>query len=622
MRVCCTGSEATHLVTKLPEDLLGAVLSRLPLDERLSDQRVSRRWKSALRNPAWWSTLDLRGLSLYSVPRDTWVPDEKIDEEERKKVLRFMDLALPESAPAPSSSRLRFLGINVTQTAHLRSSLADIGRHPSSSKVQQLCLDLNKRVVYGDSVDLIPAFTSTAFVREFWEDHEQGSFPSLQNLILNRLAIDVGETFPAQGGEPGPFLAACDRVVALLRDHPVSASFISFEGVVGVANPPYAVDALLGPGGAAPPLRRLLVGLCDVLDVVREHVLPRPRVPSPPGSLAPLHPSKIELDIDSAYLIWDDPSIWNAVTGLSQGIPSLSIAVQGRHRDAAGHASNSIRFSAPGAVVPPRLIWMDKAPMRRRRPRRTYESAPGAYKHYLHNMAQVIEGAPSLRSIGVMNKVSKSDYDVDARWTASAAEALASLLLSLRSAGPALKEVTLRGFFGRRLAFPAPEGGSWVEPDVDSFAQAYMALVKANQTLEEIELGHLAEWCKPSERGRPSLPADAAATFSDSSVTHLCLEDITLHPSDSRFFASLGAHSRRLTRLRVSGCDFNDDHVKALAGALSEGRGAPLKELVIEVWRRSKMTDVGVLCFADILPTCGLEELLIEIAQRGRRRGV
>ena len=443
---------------------------------------------------------------------------------------------------------------------------------------------------------------------KFWETHEQGSFPSLNHLSVDRLSITIGKTFPAQGGDPDSFLAACDRVVTLLRDRPTSASIVRFEGLGAAgADPPHPVDAF-GSGVAAPSLRRLLAGLCGVLDVVREHVLPRARVLSPPGSLAPLHPSKVELEIDSSYLIWDDPSVWHAITRLTQTTTGLSIDDDDEPRFV-----DSIRFSAPGPVVPPRLILGSGAsavPAQR-----AYESAPGAYKHYLHNVSQLIEEAPSLCSISVTSKGDfNDDYNVDARWTASAAEGLATLLLSLRSAGPALKEVTLSGSFGRRLAFPAPEGGSWMEPGVDSFAQAYMALVKANRALEEIEIANLAEWCKPSEHGRPSFPADAAATFSESSVAHLSMQNVTLHPSDDLFFASIGAHSRKLTRLHISGCAFGDSHAKALAGGLSEGRGAPLKELHIDDWDQH-MTDDGILCFADMIPQCGLEELCVELDQ-------
>ena len=113
-----------HLVAKLPEDLLRAVLSRLPRDERISDQIVSKRWKDALRDPSTWITLDLRDVCLDSAG-------------ELLKVLRFMALALP--AAAPSTSRLRFLGMSLSH-AHFDgyTTLADIGLHPSAAKVEQL----------------------------------------------------------------------------------------------------------------------------------------------------------------------------------------------------------------------------------------------------------------------------------------------------------------------------------------------------------------------------------------------------------------------------------------------------------------------------------------------------
>ena len=189
---------AARLVKNLPDDLLSAVLSRLPVDERLKDKLVSKRWADALRDPAAWTSIDLRekpgGLQA--------------------KILRFM--ALANTSSAPSASQLRFLGLNLTSgeraLAHSRAKLADIGRDPSASTVEQLALNVQCNT--HTSVDC-PAFLSVTSVREFWEDHERGSFPSLKHLSVGRLLVDIGEALPALGGAPESVLAACSRVAPL-----------------------------------------------------------------------------------------------------------------------------------------------------------------------------------------------------------------------------------------------------------------------------------------------------------------------------------------------------------------------------------------------------------------------
>ena len=196
------------------------------------------------------------------------------------------------------------------------------------------------------------------------------------------------------------------------------------------------------------PLGLLLTGLCCVLDAVHVHVLPRAsRALAGSPLLAPCSGAPPAIEIDSAYVIWGDPAIWGAVARLARarGVLRLTFEEEPREIDedgpGYGDVENPVRFSTPGP----------------------FTSAPGAYKHYLHGIARLLEEAPSLASISVTTTVKDgdvSDFDVDARWPASAAEGLATLLLSLRSASPALKEVTLRGFYGRRLAFPAPDGGS------------------------------------------------------------------------------------------------------------------------------------------------------------------
>ena len=140
---------------------------------------------------------------------------------------------------------------------------------------------------------------------------------------------------------------------------------------------------------------------------------------------------------------------------------------------------------------------------------------------------------------------------------------------------------------------------------MDSFAQAFLGLVKANRALKKVEIGHLAQWCKED-----ALPADAAVTFAESSVTQFALHYVTLAPTDALFFTSLAAHSRTLTHLRFSGCKFDDRMAKALAAGLSQS--SSLKELFINDFD-PRMTDDGALCFADAIPGCGLETLRIQL---------
>ena len=257
----------------------------------------------------------------------------------------------------------------------------------------------------------------------------------------------------------------------------------------------------------------------------------------------------------------------------------------------------------------------------------TYASAETSYKHYLHNVIRVLEEAESLVALRVHSGSDSDDEamegdDVDdlpagvvPRWAAAAAEGLATLLASLQS-NPALEELHFLGSYGRRLAFPAPDGGSWVEPGIDSFGRAFLSLLHLNPWLKKVSIGHLAEWCRPSPGGdpgdpgqRPPLPADAEVIFSESGLTDLAFVNVTLHPADDSFFSSVVAHSGQLACLSIRGCKFNDGLVAALVGALPACPS--LRELRIEDWPRGKMTDEAFKAFGRALPKCRLETLVI-----------
>ena len=313
------------------------------------------------------------------------------------------------------------------------------------------------------------------------------------------------------------------------------------------------------------------------------------------------------LEINSGYLAWDDPFVWHAITHLARATPSLSII------EIVDYESPDFflfKFDAPSLA--PKVFEGPPGHL-------TFTSSPTAYKHYLHRFGRVLEEVPSVAVLCVKSDENDHDFIVDTggilqspKWAVAAAEGQVTALLSLRS-NATLRELSLSGFYGCRLAFPAPDGGSWIQPGVDSFAQAYLALVKANRALKKIELGNLAQWCRPTSDDRPSLPDDAATIFSESSITRFPLRYVTLGPADDAFLTSAIAHSRNLVRLSISGCDFNDRQAQVLAAALSQaGTSCPLKELLVEDMI-PLMTDDGLLHFADIIPQCGLTHLTITL---------
>ena len=573
---------------------MGRILVKLPVRDRLTSKKVCRRWRDISRDPSTFCTIDLRG-----VPGCIITGGEVV----YARILRFAALALPsiEGAVAPVS-RLRRLLLETSVPAP-SSLLGDIGRHPSMASVKRLVVDpkSGEEALHADSD---AGFLSLEQVGGLWQKPRQ-SFPSLDRLHVKRLLILINEPFPGRTDSGDPFLTACDRVCQILGSRPALQvpSCVS-TGVVRLRFPAaegemfedfFPVDGI----GALGDLRPLLAGLRNVLQAAVEYILPR----RPHTAIKFADPPSVE--IESAFMVWDSPSIWEAVTHLAQGTATLSIL---ENPD-----GQQLTFSRPS--VAPNFAPDAKCVPGFGRP---YRIAGLAYRHYLLRIFQVVEEAPSLRVLTVKSRESNAGMiegaQPDPRWAVAAAEGLATLLLSLRS-NATLQTLSLSGFYGRRLAFPAPYGGSWIQPGVDSFARAYLALVKANRTLKNIELGHLAGWCRPTSDGRPSLPSEAATIFSESSVTHLALRYVTLGPADDAFFTSAVAHSRNLVRLSISGCDFDDRQAQALAAALSGGAGGsscPLKEVLIQD-TMPYMTDAGLLHFADSLPKCGLTKLTIKM---------
>lgn len=352
----------------LPDDLIGDVLSRLPIDERIGDQRVSKRWRRVIRNPAAWSVIDLRHRS----------------EGRPSKILRYLDLAIPPSALS-SASRLRFLGLNLPLDEDLPSTLAQIGRHPSAATVEQLALNVHRWDEDSEEGD-VEAFLSASSVNEFFENHERArrsSFPSLKHLSIGRLLIDIDEALPSQDDDPEAFLAVCDRVVDVFRERPISAPLVRLQGVgLGGFEAPYPVDSLGSESGDL-PFDRLLTGLCGVLEAASSVLAGSP----PLSDSAP--PAVV---IDSTYLVWNDPSLWNAFTDLARGVSGITIEEEpvdeDANQDGWGQAPNSIRFSDP--LDPPLLIETPSGAASESEETFTYAPA-GSYKHYLHNIAQLIE---------------------------------------------------------------------------------------------------------------------------------------------------------------------------------------------------------------------------------------
>ena len=203
----------------------------------------------------------------------------------------------------------------------------------------------------------------------------------------------------------------------------------------------YPVDAIHSEV-AGPEFRQLLAGLRTTLDAFGDHVAPRlSRVP-PGGSLFGSGPPSIE--IDSAYVIWDDPSLWRAVTHLAQGTPRLCIVER---------QNTFTSFADQDAAAPPLLIpSSESGPVPVSDPpgselesssepsgsasaahQGTYVPTPAAYTHYLRKVAELIEAAPSLAAFAVKTKRDHLYDAADPRWPEEAAEAVVTLLLALRS---------------------------------------------------------------------------------------------------------------------------------------------------------------------------------------------
>lgn len=47
---------------ELPEDLLAAIFSRVPLDQRVRCEQVSRSWRTQMRQPALWRVIDFASV--------------------------------------------------------------------------------------------------------------------------------------------------------------------------------------------------------------------------------------------------------------------------------------------------------------------------------------------------------------------------------------------------------------------------------------------------------------------------------------------------------------------------------------------------------------------------------
>ena len=585
---------ATLMNSRSMDDVLGYILAKLTLEERLAISRVCKRWRAITRDPSFWRTIDLRGVKLCCLSHR---------DGNFSRVLRYIALAAPAPAPGspPPASRLRCLCLELSYSQQF-SRVKEIGRHPAAKNVEQLELAVDVRVKAGPEydVDLTASFFRATQALELgpWADRGTGAslpFPSLARLRVNRLVVDVPVRCPARNASPEPFLSACARVAGLLggRDRVRVTECVHFDGAGfgGSNDRVHRVDTI------GDDTRPLLDGLCALLDVVSGHVLPRSMLSS--GS------SSIGISINSEWLAWDDPPLWDAVSRLARSTTHLSI-----EELIIGNAEDVIRFG--GALVAPTLVPCSAALFGT--DQHTYASSPAAYKHYLHHLARVIEEAPTLVKLRV-----RSDYTdfedeghprVNPRWVVAAAEGLVTLLLSLRG-NASLEELSLEGFYDRRLPFPAPAGGSWMEPGVNSFARAYLALVKANHSLKKVVLGKLAEWCKVPDRYHPRrLPSNAATIFSESSVTDLTLSNVNLRFEDGLFFTYALTHSSHLARLCLSHCGFTDGLAQPLAAALAAP--SSLRELIIEDWE-PKMTDKGVLYFADVIPKCSLVKLFITL---------
>ena len=252
-------------VRDLSAHLIELLLSKLPVINRLAAQRVCKRWRDILHAPAAWSTLDLRG-----------VPGCCVTGRVASKVLRDAALALPAAAPgeaaaaglAQPASLLRRLRIETSSNGPASATnFAAIGRHPSMATVEELA------IVALNGSDIV---VSTGFMREL--DLAQLSFPSLKLLCVESLHVEIFtpgyDFFPDRTTESHePFLAACDRVAGLLRRRPVSAA-----GLVRLffPAPDYeSIDVYYPVDVIGDDMRPLLAGLCDVLEAVAGHVLPR-----------------------------------------------------------------------------------------------------------------------------------------------------------------------------------------------------------------------------------------------------------------------------------------------------------------------------------------------------------
>ena len=582
----------------LTDDSLGDIFAQLPPDSRLTVKSLCRKGRDIGRDPVSWSTINLQGVRRCCI---------SVSPDALSRVLRYIALAVPAAVPGspPPVSRLRCLALELGYSDRF-SAVKEVGRHHAAAQVRELEIDVDVGSAFGD-INFYEGRSciSTTQALDLWPSSPGSAlfFPSLVHLRVNRLLIEVGVELPPQNANPDPFLAACARMVDLLRDRSIATKeCVCFKGAgfggetIEMAHP---VD-----GGR---VRALLGGLCSLLDAVHDSVLPR----------ASKRPSfGFEISFDCEFIAWDDPSLWGAVSRLAQGVPRISI----EETIATPETSLHIRFGGP--AVAPKLISAAGPVKFFGTDQRVYTSSPAAYKHYLHNLARVIDGAPSLSALWV-----KSDrFDIETTghvdfnpvWPTVAAEGLATLLLSLgRGNNHSLKELYLTGFYGRRLSFPAPSGGSWMEPGANSFARAYLALLESNRSIEKVTFGNLVEWCKRFPKNKahpnrqPTLPSNAAAIFSRSVITHFALEGITLHRSDGPFFAAAIAHSRRLVCLRLSGCALNDRLAKKIAAALCSP--SSLRELLIED-HRPYMTDAGVIAFADAIPKCSLTALSIELS--------
>ena len=47
---------------ELPEDLLGAIFARIPVDQRVRCEQVSRSWRTQMRQPALWRVIDFTSV--------------------------------------------------------------------------------------------------------------------------------------------------------------------------------------------------------------------------------------------------------------------------------------------------------------------------------------------------------------------------------------------------------------------------------------------------------------------------------------------------------------------------------------------------------------------------------